>query len=334
MNKKILVCDDEPNNLKIARQVLKEHYDLMFATSGEKALAAVKEHKPDLILLDIMMPEMSGYEVCSKLKQDKSIAGIPVIFITAMSEEEDEAKGFDAGAVDFIQKPISAPLLLRRVSTHLSLVRANELERSQKQAIFMLGEAGHYNDTDTGVHIWRMASYARLIAENIGWQKEQAEMIEMAAPMHDTGKIGIPDSILKAPRKLTSSEWEVIKEHTTIGFGLLSNSPLPLFKMASEIALCHHEKWNGTGYPLGINGELIPEAARIIAIADVFDALTMKRPYREAWSVEEAAKEIYKGSGIHFDPTLVKVFKQVFPKILAIKEQWDNKEKGGFVGPG
>jgi len=205
MLKKLLAVDDEPNNLQVLRQILRDRYQLIFAPTGEKALEAAAKHLPDLILLDIMMPEMNGYEVCKRLKANPATKAIPVIFVTAMSEVEDEARGFDVGAVDYIQKPVSAPIMLRRVETHLSLVRVQELEDSHRQAVFMLGEAGHYNDNDTGAHIWRMAAYARVLAEAAGWPDHLVARLELAAPMHDTGKIGTPDSILQAPRKLTAA---------------------------------------------------------------------------------------------------------------------------------
>lgn len=323
MMKKIMIVDDEPNNLRVLQQILKDHYQLIFANNGEKALEGIKNHQPDLVLLDIMMPYMDGYEVCEKLKINSLTKDIPVIFITAMGEVEDEARGFDVGAVDYIHKPVSAPTVLRRVQTHLSLVQAQELEDSQKEAIFMLGEAGHYNDTDTGVHIWRMASYARALAKAAGWPDYMAERLEMAAPMHDTGKIGIPDSILKAPRKLTAEEWAIMKQHTDIGFEILNKCDTPIFSMAAEIARYHHEKWNGGGYPEGLENSAIPESARIVALADVFDALTMKRPYKEPWSVEESMEEIQKNAGTHFEPRLVGLFEQILPTIVEIKERWD-----------
>ena len=216
--------------------------------------------------------------------------------------------------------------MLRRVQTHLSLVRTQELEESQKAAIFMLGEAGHFNDTDTGDHIWRMASYAGALAKAAGWPEHMAERVELAAPMHDTGKIGTPDGILKAPRKLTAEEWEIMQQHARIGFGILSKSTTPIFTMAAEIALCHHEKWDGSGYPTGLSGNAIPESARITAIADVFDALTMKRPYKEPWSIEDSMTEIQKGSGSHFEARLVEFFEGILPKIVKIKEEWENKQ--------
>ena len=323
--KNILIVDDEPNNLQIMRQILNEHYQLMFANGGQKCLEIARKHLPDLILLDIMMPDMNGYEVCKTLKEDPVTQDIPVIFVTAMGEVEDEAKGFDLGAVDFIQKPVSMPIVLRRVKTHLSLVRAQELELSQKAAINMLGKAGHYNDTDTGAHIWRMAAYSRAIALAAGWPYQQAEWLEMAAPLHDTGKIGTPDNILKAPRGLTPEEWSEMRKHSEIGFDILKLSESKIFQLAADIAHYHHEKWDGTGYPDGLKGESIPESARIVAIADVFDALTMKRPYKEAWSIEDSLTEIRSLSGTHFEPRLVDIFESIMPEILDIKENWENQ---------
>ena len=313
MNKKILVVDDEPNNLQLLKQVLNEQYQLLFATNGVKALEAAVKHLPDLILLDIMMPGISGYETCERLKANPLTKDIPVIFVTAMGEIEQEMQGFDVGGVDYIQKPISGPIVLRRVKTHLSLVHVQELEKSQKAAIYMLGEAGHYNDTDTGDHIWRIAAYSRALAEAAGWPEQMLDLLEFAAPMHDTGKIATPDNILKAPRKLTPEEWVVMKQHSEAGYNILNKSDAPLFRMAAEIARYHHEKWDGSGYPFGLSGEAIPESARIVAIADAYDALTMKRAYKEPWSIEDSMAEIIGKSGSQFDPRLVKLFEKVFP---------------------
>ncbi len=324
MNKKILIVDDEPNNLQVLRAILKDHYSLIFAPNGEKALEAAIKHQPDLVLLDIMMPGMNGYEVCQHLKKNNNTESIPVIFVTAMSEVEDEAQGFDVGAVDYIQKPVSGPIVLRRVQTHLSLVRAKELEESQLEAIYMLGEAGHYNDNDTGVHIWRMSAYCHALAKAAEWSDKQAERLQLAAPMHDTGKMGIPDAILKAPRKLTEEEWEIMKTHAAIGAEILGKSRTPIFKLAAEIAHYHHEKWDGSGYPCGLVGNEIPESARIVAVADVFDALTMVRPYKSAWSVEDALAELNRISGSHLDPRLVDLFELILPDIMIIKEEWGN----------
>jgi putative two-component system response regulator len=322
--KTILIVDDEPNNLQLLRMVLRTHYKLMFANNGEKCLDIATQRLPDLILLDVMMPDLTGYEVCERLKKIPSTKHIPVIFVTALGEAKSEAKGFDAGAVDYISKPISAAIVLRRVKTHLSLVRVKELEESQKSAIYMLGRAGHLHDTDTGVHIWRMAAYSKAIALAAGWSSERAESLELAAPMHDTGKIGIPDEILKAKKKLTPEEWVVMKTHTTIGYEILSLSSSKIFKLAAEIAISHHERWDGSGYPEGLAGEKIPQSARIVAIADVFDALTMKRPYKKAWTTEESMAEIKKLSGSHFDPELVEIFDSISSRLVKIKEHWDN----------
>lgn len=240
-----------------------------------------------------------------------------------MGEIKDESRGFDVGAVDYIQKPVSGPIVLRRVQTHLSLIRAEELDRLVHASIYMLGEAGHYNDTDTGVHIWRMAAYSGALARAAGWTKDQINMIELAAPMHDTGKIGIPDGVLKAPRKLTPEEWSTMQTHSQVGHDILSKSDTPIFQMAAEIALGHHEKWNGTGYPNGLSGTDIPESSRIVAIADVFDALTMKRPYKDAWPIEKAVETIKKDSGQHFEPRLVDIFCNIQEEILHIKSTWD-----------
>ena len=326
MKKKILLVDDEPNNLQLLRQILRASYQLIFAHNGQSALAAVAAHHPDLILLDVMMPDLDGYEVCRRLKADPLTHDIPVIFVTAMGDVDDEAAGFDVGAVDYIHKPVSPAIVIRRVQTHLSLVHVKELEDSQREAIYMLGAAGHYNDNDTGLHVWRMAAYARALAEAIGWPEHLAERLELAAPLHDTGKIGIPDGILKAPRKLTAEEWVTMRQHSLIGYEILQCSHTPIFKMAAEIALYHHEKWDGSGYPKGLAGDNIPQSAQIVAIADVFDALTMKRSYKEAWSVEVSLEEMRANSGTHFNPALLTIFLNILPKILNIKKEWDEKD--------
>jgi len=324
--KTILIVDDTPENLDVLKGILSPRYGVKAATNGKTCLRiATSPAPPDLILLDIMMPEMDGYEVCLQLKENPETSMIPVIFVTAKAEIDDETRGFDVGAVDYITKPVSPPVVLRRVETHLSLVRMDQLNRLARSSIRMLGEAGHYNDTDTGQHIWRMAAYSRALAEAAGWRDGDAEALELAAPMHDTGKIGIPDEILKAPRKLTADEWEIMKGHARIGSEILSLSENPVFKVAAEIAGYHHEKWDGTGYPNGIAGDQIPMSARIVAIADVFDALTMKRPYKDPWPIDKALEEMERGAGSHFDPDLIRSFIGIIDKILAIKAEWDAK---------
>ncbi|WP_305910369.1 HD domain-containing phosphohydrolase (plasmid) [Methylomarinum sp. Ch1-1] len=326
INSPILCADDEPYNLGILRMALKEHHPLVFSRSGQETLYAVAKHRPALILLDVQMPDMDGYEVCRRLKRDADTENIPVIFVTGMTQEIDEKAGFEVGAVDYITKPISVPIVQARVQTHLSLVRADRLKESYHDAIHMLGKAGHYNDTDTGVHIWRMAAYSRVLAETIGWDMERCNLLELAAPMHDTGKIGIPDAILKKPGKLDQEEWKIMKSHSSIGHGILKQSKAPLFQLAAEIALNHHEKWDGTGYPNGLSAMEIPESARIVAIADVFDALSMKRPYKEAWSLAKIQDYLNENAGSHLDSQLVEVFMDIMPTILEIKANWDARE--------
>ncbi|MFV2033259.1 MAG: HD domain-containing phosphohydrolase [Gammaproteobacteria bacterium] len=334
----ILAVDDTPENLQVLKGILVPQYSIMAAISGEAALKIVDKTRPDLILLDIMMSGMDGYEVCRILKSREDTADIPVIFISAMSEVKDEHQGFEVGAVDYITKPVNADLVRARVKTHLSLAdqqrtcqtmveeRTSELEETQRAAIKMLAQAGHYNDTDTGVHIWRMASYSAALAGALKWPVEKAATLELAAAMHDTGKIGIPDSILKAPRKLAADEWEIMKTHAEIGYHILKQSDTPIFQLAATIARYHHEKWDGSGYPHGLSGDAIPECARIVAIADVFDALTMSRAYKKVWNTDQAISMLQEDAGKHFDPSMVELFISIIPQILGIKERWDARE--------
>lgn len=332
----ILIVDDETLNIKLLKQLLEEQYNIRAATNGKEALERIQmEPIPSLVLLDVMMPDMDGYSVCREIKSKKGINTIPVIFVSANNEIFDETKGFEAGGVDYITKPIFAPIVKARVSTHISLAnqqlisnriikkQTHELRMNQESAIHMLGEAGHYNDTDTGEHIWRMASYAKAISTAVQWPVEDAKLMGLAAPMHDTGKIGISDLILSAPRALTEDEWTIMKTHSEIGYSILSKSDTPLFQMAGEIALHHHEKWNGSGYPRALSGSQIPEAARIVAVADVFDALTMKRPYKDPWPIDKAFCEIESMKGKEFDPVIVDAFLNIEAEIRHIKKEME-----------
>lgn len=338
--KTVLVIDDTLANIDVLKEVLTPAYVVKIATSGELALKIVSKQIPDIILLDVMMPGMDGREVCKRLKSNINTAKIPIIFVTAMTDMHDEQIGFELGAVDYITKPVQPALVIARVKAHLALSdqrnicevmvrqRTEELATSQKDAISMLGKAGDYNDKDTGLHIWRMAEYASALARAAHWPVEKSQLLELAAPMHDTGKIGIPDSILKAPRKLSSEEWEIMKTHAEIGYGILSVSDAPLFQLAAEVAHAHHEKWDGSGYPRGLKGSEIPESARVVAIADVFDALTMSRPYKDKWNVTKAFEILEEGSGSHFDAGLVDLFVSIKAEILDIRACWDAKAKG------
>lgn len=328
----ILIVDDDSANRSLLYELLKDDYRLLTAENGLQAITVAQQNMPDLILMDVSMPELDGINACELLKASEETKDIPVIFLTALGGIMDEARGFDVGAVDYIHKPISIPVVLRRVKTHLSLVKAERLDMLARESIHMLGEAGHYNDTDTGVHIWRMADYSATIARAAGWSKYDSDILELAAPMHDTGKIGIPDSILKAERKLTDDEWITMKQHPRMGYEILNRSKHAVFNLAATIALRHHEKWNGSGYPDALRGEEIPEVARIVAIADVFDALTVKRPYKEAWPRDEAFSYIQKNSGSHFDPRLVEVFLDIKEDILQVKRHWDAKDRNDESG--
>ncbi len=322
----ILCVDDEPTNLEVLRRALRDSYALVYARSGEEALVAFAKHRPSLVLLDVEMPGMNGYQVCYHIRTLPHGENVPILFVTGRSSEEDEKAGFDAGAVDYITKPISAPIVQARIRTHLSLVRLPLLENSHRAAISMLGEAGHYNDNDTGLHIWRMASYSRALAAAIGWGRGEQELLELAAPMHDTGKIGIPDSILKKPGPLSDEEWVVMRKHPKIGYDILSKSDADIFRLAAEVALYHHERWDGSGYPYGLRGNDIPESARIVAIADMFDALSMKRPYKDAWPLDRVQQILRECTSVNLEPRLVDAFFNIMPQIIEIMAEWEEKE--------
>jgi len=322
----LLIADDEPTNLQVLRQILQADYRLLFAKDGAKAVELALSEKPDLVLLDVMMPNMTGHDACIALKADPRTRDIPVIFVTAMADTDDEAKGFELGAVDYITKPVSPPIVRARVRTHLSLVRMDELRETRMQIIERLGRAAEYKDNETGLHVIRMSHYAQVLALAAGWSEVDAEELLAAAPMHDIGKIGIPDNILLKPGPLSPEEWTVMRSHPKIGADIIGEHRSTVLRLAHEIALSHHEKWDGSGYPHGLAGEDIPESARIVAIADVFDALTTARPYKKAWTVEAAIEQVQKDSGKHFDPRLVDLFMGVLPQVFAIRERWKEDE--------
>ncbi len=318
----LLIVDDEPTNLQVLRQILQADYRLLFARDGHKALELARQEQPNLILLDVMMPGLTGHATCQALKADPGTRQIPVIFVTALSETDNEALGFELGAVDYLIKPVSPAIVKARVRNHLSLVRMEELLQSRMEIIERLGRAAEYKDNETGLHVIRMSHYAQTLARAAGWTADAAEELLTAAPMHDIGKIGIPDQILLKPGPLSAEEWAVMRTHPQIGADIIGEHPSSLLKLAREIALHHHEKWDGSGYPFGLQGEAIPASARIVAIADVFDALTTARPYKQAWHVDDALAQLQQDQGKHFDPTLVAQFMTVLPEILAIKEKW------------
>jgi putative two-component system response regulator len=319
---KVLIVDDEPINLKVLNNILKDLYKLIFAKSGAEALRLIEKERPDLILLDVMMPEMTGYEVCEQLKQNPLYKTIPVIFVTALNDSVDEAKGLNVGAVDYIAKPVTPAVVKARVKTHLSLVDIDELKRTRLQIIQRLGRAAEYKDNETGMHVMRMSHYSKVIALAYGHSAKDADALFLAAPMHDVGKIGIPDSIMLKPGKLTPEEIAIMQKHPEIGAEILGESDSDLIELAKVVAMTHHEKWDGTGYPKQLKGKDIPIEGRIVALADVFDALTSVRPYKEAWTVEKAIEFITSQKAQHFDPELVDLFVQELDKIVEIKNRW------------
>jgi putative two-component system response regulator len=331
----ILVVDDVPDNIDVLSGILREDYKIKAALNGKLALdIAVKKPQPDLILLDVMMPDMDGYEVCQRLKDNPLTARIPVIFVTAKSEVEDERHGFELGAVDYITKPVSPPLVQARVKTHLALydqtrhleqlvrIRTEELENTRLEIIRRLGRAAEYKDNETGLHVIRMSWFSRFLAEEVGMPADWCELLYCAAPMHDIGKIGIPDSILLKAGKLDGGEWDVMQRHVDFGAEILGDHDSDLLKLAREIAIYHHEKWDGSGYPDGVSGEDIPISARIVAIADVFDALTSERPYKVAWSEEKAVQLIQDEAGKHFDPELAAAFPRILDRVRDIQARY------------
>ncbi|OEZ97829.1 HD-GYP domain-containing protein [Duganella sp. HH101] len=318
----ILAVDDEASNLQLLRHILQDQYRLLFAKDGPRALELARQERPQLILLDVMMPGMTGYEVCRQLKDDDATAAIPVIFVTALSDASDEVVGFDAGAVDYITKPVSPPIVRARVRTHLSLVRMDELTRTRLEIVQRLGLAAEYKDNETGLHVIRMSHYSRILGRAAGMSEAEADDLLHAAPMHDVGKIGIPDSILRKPGPLETAEWKVMQTHAAIGGEIIGRHPGGMLAMAYQVAVTHHEKWDGSGYPNGLAGEQIPLVGRIVAIADVFDALTSARPYKPEWPIPQAVEYLEQQRGKHFDADLVDLFLQQMPALLEVKQRW------------
>jgi len=338
----ILIVDDTPDNLTLMNGLLKDDYRTKLANNGERALSVASAlPPPDLILLDIMMPGIDGYEVCRRLKADARTQDIPVIFLTAKTEVEDEQQGFDVGCVDYITKPISPPIVLARVKTHLLLKSAKdflkdqnaflegEVEKRTKEVqvvqdvtIMAMGSLAETRDNETGNHIRRTQHYVRALAKQL--QKNgkfsrylddaTVEMLFKSAPLHDIGKVGIPDRILLKPGKLTPEEFEIMKTHTTLGRDAILaaekslDTPSSFLRYAREIAHYHQEKWDGSGYPDGLKGEQIPISARLMAIADVYDALISRRVYKPAYPHEKAVEIIREGRDKHFDPDMTDAF--------------------------
>ncbi len=323
----------------------------MLVQDPRQVLARYAESPPDLILLDINMPHLDGYAVMAQLQALNDPLPPPVLVLTAQRSQDHLLRAFNAGARDFVTKPFDRAELLMRVRNllqsqlahrllhqqrdHLEDMvrqRTQELHRSRLQVVQRLGRAAEYRDEETGNHILRMSHCAALLARAAGWTEDDAELLLHAAPMHDIGKIGIPDGILLKPGKLDADEWRVMKTHAEIGARILEGADSDLLELGRVVALTHHEKWDGSGYPQGLAGAAIPQAGRICALADVFDALTSQRPYKKAWTVDAALALIESESGKHFDPELVALFVQQLPGVLAIMERFSDAGPGAEAG--
>lgn len=339
----ILIVDDEPANVKLLTMILqREGYTNVQSTSDPREVEDLCNKTDfDAFLLDIRMPFLDGYALMEQLKLRFVDDYLPVLVLTAQTDNETRLKALKTGAKDFLTKPFDQLEALTRIHNLLEVrlmhnqvknqnqileekvrLRTEEIYQTRQEVIRRLGLAAEYRDNETGNHIIRMSKYAQLLALAHGLSEDRAETILNAAPMHDIGKLGIPDSILLKPGKLDADEWEIMKTHVAIGAEILSGSTSELMETALNIALHHHEKWDGSGYPNNLKGEQISIEGRICAIADVFDALVSERPYKKAWPVEQALQLIEEESGKQFDPTLTPLLKQIMPEVLEIKQQY------------
>ena len=363
--KTVLVVDDTPDNLALMSGLLKDRYRVKVANSGERALKVARgDEKPDLILLDIMMPGLSGHDVCVQLKGDPATCDIPVIFLTAMTAPEEEQAGLELGAVDYITKPISPPIVLARVATHLQIKaaadflrdhneyleqevarRTREIAAIQDATILTLASLAETRDSDTGNHIRRTQYYVRALAEKLAEHPRfrhfldaaTIELLFKSAALHDIGKVGIPDNILLKPGRLEADEYEVMKTHTTLGRDAIQHAedrlgtPVAFLQFAKEIAYFHQERWDGSGYPEGRGGDDIPISARLMAVADVYDALVSRRVYKEGLPHEQALEILLEGRGTHFDPDVVDAFAAMGDEVLAIAARFRDGDGAGAV---
>jgi len=356
----ILVIDDQPQNIELLEaHLVPQGYEIVTAANGEEALGKLSCNQIDLILLDVMMPGMDGFEVTRRIRQDDRYRLLPIILVTSLRDTEDRVKGIEAGCDDFISKPVDKMELLARVRSLLKVKAYNDLMSNYRkelesevtrrteelkqalekikaaslETIYRLSMAAEYKDKETGAHIKRMSRYSAAVTCRLGLTENTIETILYAAPMHDLGKIGIPDLILMKSAKLDPVEWEIMKQHTVIGAKILKGSDAEFIRLGETIALSRHEKWDGSGYPNGLKGIEIPIAGRITAIADVFDALTSKRPYKKPFSVEKSLTIIREGRGSHFDPDVVDAFFAIQDEILAVKKQYGDDNQQAFDIP-
>ena len=340
----ILIVDDQILNIKLLEKILQQagYQNIYSTTDPRQTVSMFINHQIDILLLDIRMPHLDGFEVMELLNEEIGDDYLPVLILTAELTSETRAKALGNGAKDFLTKPFDQLEVLQRIHNIIEVrllhkqlkdynktleaavkTRTEELERSRYEIIDRLGRAAEFKDNETGNHILRMSQYSLLLAKAIGLPEEQCDLILLASPMHDIGKIGIPDNVLLKPGKLNADEWKIMQSHVEIGAELLSgNDEIPLMNMAKNIALTHHERWDGNGYPSGLAGEDIPIEGRICAISDVFDALTSERPYKEAWPIEKAMALLHEESGSHFDPSLVPLFANILDDVLAYRTQY------------
>jgi len=343
---KILIIDDDQINVDVLEEIMLEagYTAITTTTDPEQAIELYKTNTFDLILLDILMPVLDGFAVIEAFKKAKKEFDTPILVLSALSDQETRLRALSNGARDYLSKPFNPAEVLVRIRNLLEVKlaqiqlrmhneildkevqkRTKEIRETRLEIINRLGTAAEYRDNETGLHIIRMSQYSHEIAKAAGLKSYDSELIFNASPMHDIGKIGIPDTILLKAGKLTEDEWEIMKTHTTIGAKILKGHDSDLLQAALSIAMTHHEKWDGTGYPLGLSRQDIPLHGRIVAIADVFDALTSVRPYKEAWPVSKAVEVMERDTGTHFDPMLIKTFKACLPKILDIKNKYGDQ---------
>jgi putative two-component system response regulator len=311
---------------------------LTAANAADAISAASAEPHPDLILLDVEMPVVSGFEVCQALKGDVHTSAIPVIFLTARADVQDQVDGLALGAVDYVAKPINVSVLRRRVAIHVALTnqrrglerlvrdRTAELEQMSAELIRRLGRAMELHESaPLGKRVVRLSHYARLLAQAAGAQPEVAELMATAAPLHDIGKLGVSAEILRKKETLSASDWERIKRHPQLGADIIGEHADPLLKLARQLALTHHENWDGSGYPKGLKGEAIPWPGRVMAIIDAFEAMTTIQFYRDALPIERAEGEITRAAGTKYDPALVEAFRSALPEMRKVRETYADK---------
>lgn len=369
-----MIVDDESINIEIVKAYLEEEgfENLIATTRASHAIDMIREHRPDIVLLDIKMAEIPGLELLRRMRRDQEMMMIPVIVLTAANDPEVKLQGLRLGASDFLAKPVDPSELTLRLENVLAVkayqdhlaeyseklerqvrIRMEELVRSRQEAIHCLARAGEFRDDDTGHHVTRVGRYSALIANELGFPQAAVDLIEQAAQLHDVGKIGIPDAILHTPGKLDPQEFDIIQEHcnigrriinplsheesirlkthTSVGLQIMGSTNSPVLRLAAVIAATHHEKWDGTGYPKGLSGNAIPIESRIVAVADVFDALSSSRPYKKAFPIERCLKILVKGRGKHFDPRVVDAFLRRTEEAIQIMEEYMDYGEHDYV---